>query len=79
MKVYVCTEGESDAQVGLTSTRYPTCPQGQGSWIAVSELQASPFTTSLTLDDVAALLSAAALVLAVAWGFKQVISFTRNR
>lgn len=87
MFVFTCpTVGELIANGRTTSglsadqRLVPHCPSGGGEWVHVSDLPSTlALSTSLGLTDVAALLGAAGLALAVAFGFRMLFEFIRNR
>jgi hypothetical protein len=79
--VYTCPPELIGTQSTSLGTReFPTCDAGAGLWLHVNDLPSSfAFSTTLGLSEVAALLTAAAIALAVAWGFRLLFDFTKNR
>lgn len=75
--VWTCYATRGTSTVVLPGSGVPTCnPASSGEWVQIKWDDA---TDALTMSDIGALTTTAFLVLGVAWGFRQVVVFTRNR
>lgn len=61
--VYTCTQGGSQATVALQTTRYPTCPNGNGQWQAITVPEDFD-VSNLTMAELTAAWSAGFTVMA---------------
>lgn len=71
---YTCNDGRGEATVVMGTSRYPTCAQGQGSWIQM-EIPATT-DTCCTVEQYAAIgINAEDVFYAFSWGFGAVLLF----
>lgn len=74
--VYTCASGGSDAAVPLGTARYPTCPNGEGAWQAITVDE--PLSQSVDWDVVVWAAGSGVAMWAVGIGIGLIIGVLRK-